>query len=149
MKFVKQKVSIAPINSSEAARLIYYEPRLQVDEIPENSRKVLRWVDEFEYMGLDFNTGEMHQPSTLDLVYNIGYGAYITYEPGMNTGIIKYYNLSDWRSEMLLRRENYFMIIEYEEVYPTLEELKGIPIIDLVKYCVDIADDYKKLRGDK
>lgn len=133
MKFVTQTVSVAPIHSSETSRIIYFNSKLKVDEIPENSRKVLRWVDEFEQIGLDFNTGEMTQPSTVDLKYDVGFNAYIEYHAGLNTGILTYPLLGQQNS-LVLRRENYFLTVEYKEIYPPLKDLQDIPLDELISY---------------
>lgn len=132
-KYMSCTVKIAPISSSEVARVLYYESRKAVDEIPENYNKIIRWVDYFENFGVNFDTGE-YNPEALDTYFDLDFGARIEYDPMYNTGFIKYMHIADFRSELMLKRENYFMTVEYKEVFPTLEDLKNVPLDEVVEY---------------
>ncbi len=143
-KYVDIKVSIAPINSSENPRIIYFEKCVPMKELPENSKEIIRWVDKFENLGLDFDTGEYDgKQEDLPLNYDLGYSAFIEYDRDMNTGVVKYSEIGGWRSPILLRRENYIKTIEYIEVYPSLEYLKNTPlneVVDYIKYLYNKED---------
>ena len=144
-KYMKCTVKIAPINSSETARVLYYEPRVAIENIPENRREVIRWIDFFEDLGVDFNEGTCDTHNLR--VYDLGYGAHIEYDPVFNTGIIKYQRIGDYRSELMLRRENYFMIVEYEEVFPTLKDLFDVPLDEVAEYINYVMSSVKNKEG--
>ena len=73
-KYVNIKVTIAPINSSESPRVIFFLNNAPIDEIPENKTEVIRWVDKFEELGLNFDTGEYNgDVNNLPLEYDLGY----------------------------------------------------------------------------
>jgi hypothetical protein len=133
IRFFSVKVSIAPINSSEQDRLIYYEPLACASEVPENDREVIRWVDFFEDHGVDFELATWADVTNV-VYYPLYCNAYIEYSPEFNTGFVKYSNTVCFPQEIMLRRENYFMIREYEEVYPSLEKLKDFPINEVIEY---------------
>ena len=134
-KYVNVKVTIAPINSSESPRTIHIENNVPVDEIPENKAEVIRWVDKFENLGLDFNTGEYSgKQEDLPLVYALGYKSQIEYNRDMNTGVVEYSEIGGWHSPILLRRENYVKRTEYTECYPSLQDLKDRPLNEVVDY---------------
>lgn len=143
VKFVKERVMIAPINSSEEARLLYVNPlkTIKGSEIPEDKRVILRWMNTFKEKGLDFDTGKVPDGVSYDdLTLVLDYNTVIKYSPEFNTGIIhcigKYCSLPT----IMLRQENYFMICEYEEVYPSLNEVMDVPLNDLVEYLQYLAD---------
>lgn len=134
-KYANIKVTIAPINSSESPRIIHIESNVPMTEIPESYNEVIRWVDKFEELGLDFNTGEYNgDVNNLPLEYDLGYKAKILYQDGMNTGIVDYSEIGGWRSPIVLRRENYIKRTEYTECYPSLQDLKDKPLNEVVEY---------------
>ena len=72
-KYMDVIVTIAPINSSESPRIIHIESNVPTEEIPENKNEVIRWVDKFEELGLDFDTGEYSgDEDNLPLEYDLG-----------------------------------------------------------------------------
>ena len=134
-KYVNIKVTIAPINSSESPRIIHFAKCVPMKELPENSKEVIRWVDKFEKLGLDFDTGEYNgRQEDLPLRYELGYKAFIEYNRDMNTGMVQYSEIGGWRNPILLRKENYVKTVEYIEVYPSLEYLKNTPLNEVVDY---------------
>ena len=134
-KYMDVIVTIAPINSSESPRIIHIESNVPTEEIPENKNEVIRWVDKFEELGLDFNTGEYSgNIDNLPLEYDLGYKAKILYHDGMNTGVVEYSEIGGWRNPILLRRENYVKRTEYTERYPSLQDLKDRPLNEVVDY---------------
>ena len=143
-KYANIKVTIAPINSSESPRIIHIESNVPMTEIPESYNEVIRWVDKFEELGLDFNTGEYNgDVNNLPLEYDLGYKAKILYQDGMNTGIVDYSEIGGWHSPILLRRENYVKHTEYIECYPSLQDLKDKPlneVVDYIKYLYNRED---------
>ena len=132
-KYMSCKVSIAPINSSETARIIYYNRLISTEDIPENKRKTVRWLEAFEELGLNWDTGEITGDNE-SIYYNIGYECSIEYDRRFNTGILKYSLPNGCKNDLMLRRENYFMIIEYEEVFPSLNDLMNLPVNELLEY---------------
>lgn len=138
IKYMDVVVTIAPINSSESPRIIHIESNVPTEEIPENKNEVIRWVDKFEELGLDFDTGEYSgDVNNLPLEYDLGYKAKILYHNGMNTGVVEYFEIGGWRNPILLHRENYVKRTEYTERYPSLQDLKDRPlneVIDYIKY---------------
>lgn len=144
-KYVNIKVTIAPINSSESPRVIFFLNNAPIDEIPENKTEVIRWVDKFEELGLNFDTGEYNgDVNNLPLEYDLGYKAKILYHDGMNTGIVDYSEIGGWRSPIVLRRENYIKRTEYTECYPSLQDLKDKPlneVVDYIKYLYNREDN--------
>lgn len=134
-KYMDVIVTIAPINSSESPRIIHIESNVPTEEIPENKCEVIRWVDKFENLGLNFDTGEYNgKQEDLPLNYDLGYSAFIEYDRDMNTGVVKYSEIGGWRSPILLRRENYVKHTEYIECYPSLQDLKDKPLNEVVDY---------------
>ena len=134
-KYMDVIVTIAPINSSESPRIIHIESNVPTEEIPENKNEVIRWVDKFEELGLDFDTGEYSgDVDNLPLEYDLGYKAKILYHDGMNTGVVEYSEIGGWRNPILLRRENYVKRTEYTERYPSLQDLKDRPLNEVVDY---------------
>lgn len=134
-KYMDVVVTIAPINSSESPRIIHIESNVPTEEIPENKNEVIRWVDKFEELGLDFDTGEYSgDVNNLPLEYDLGYKAKILYHDGMNTGVVEYSEIGGWRNPILLRRENYVKRTEYTERYPSLQDLKDRPLNEVVDY---------------
>ena len=134
-KYMNIRVTIAPINSSEAPRIIHFLNKVPVDEIPENKCEVIRWIDKFENLGLNFDTGEYNgKQEDLPLNYDLGYSAFIEYNPDMNTGVVQYSEIGGWRSPVLLRRENYVKRTEYTECYPSIQDLKDKPLNEVVEY---------------
>ena len=134
-KYMVVIVTIAPINSSESPRIIHIESNVPTEEIPENKNEVIRWVDKFEELGLDFDTGEYSgDVNNLPLEYDLGYKAKILYHDGMNTGVVEYSEIGGWRNPILLRRENYVKRTEYIERYPSLQDLKDRPLNEVVDY---------------
>ena len=134
-KYMDVIVTIAPINSSESPRIIHIESNVPTEEIPENKNEVIRWVDKFEELGLDFDTGEYSgNVDNLPLEYDLGYKAKILYHDGMNTGVVEYSEIGGWRNPILLRRENYVKRTEYTERYPSLQDLKDRPLNEVVDY---------------
>ena len=135
IKYMDVVVTIAPINSSESTRIIHIESNVPTEEIPENKNEVIRWVDKFEELGLDFDTGEYSgDVNNLPLEYDLGYKAKILYHDGMNTGVVEYSEIGGWRNPILLRRENYVKRTEYIERYPSLQDLKDRPLNEVVDY---------------
>ena len=134
-KYMDVIVTIAPINSSESPSIIHIEINVPTEEIPENKNEVIRWVDKFEELGLDFDTGEYSgDVNNLPLEYDLGYKAKILYHDGMNTGVVEYSEIGGWRNPILLRRENYVKRTEYTERYPSLQDLKDRPLNEVVDY---------------
>lgn len=134
-KYMNIRVTIAPINSSEAPRVIHFLNYVPIDKIPENKCEVIRWVDKFENLGLNFDTGEYNgKQEDLPLNYDLGYSAFIEYDRGMNTGVVKYSEIGGWRSPIVLHRENYIKCTEYTECYPSLQDLKDKPLNEVVEY---------------